>query len=156
MKKHGLSGDNWMQYFWLNQRNEPQRGYSDKEGEVYHYRSTVAGSKKLSEGDWFVYYMPGEYVLFGAGQIGNIKTSDEIEDKLGESSKLTDYYAHIDKYRPFDPPIPARSIKEKISFLRNRKGLSGVPQNSIYEISWEDYLTILEAADEADVVLGDG
>lgn len=134
-----------MGYFWLNQRAESSRAYQDKEGEVYHYRDTVPGSNKLSQGDWFVYYMPGEYVLFGAGRIGDI----EQEEVLG----MTNYYAIIEDYRPFDSYLSARDIKNEISFLRGRTGLSGVPQSSIYEIDWDDYLTVLYAANEEDLIL---
>jgi hypothetical protein len=134
-----------MNYFWLNQRSEDSRAYRDKEGKVYHYRDAVAGSRKLSQGDWFIYYMPGEYVLFGAGRIGTIET----EEGLGQ----TNYYASVEHYRPFDPQLSARDIKDDISFLRGRTGLSGVPQNSIYEIDRDDYLTILRAAGEEDLIL---
>ena len=134
-----------MTYFWLNQRSEDSGAYRDEEGEVYHYRDAVAGSQKLSESDWFIYYMPGEYVLFGAGRIGTIETKEEFNQ--------TSYHAKIEQYRPFDPHISARDIKENISFLRGRTGLSGVPQNSIYEIDRDDYLTILRAAGEADLIL---
>jgi len=136
-----------MSYFWLNQRSEDSRAYRDKEGDVYHYRDAVAGSRKLSRGDWFVYYMPGEFILFGAGRIGTIDT----EESLGH----TNYYANVECYRPFDPHISARDIKEDISFLCGRTGLSGVPQNSIYEIDRGDYFTILRAAGEEDLILDD-
>lgn len=134
-----------MGYFWLNQRSEDSGAYRDEEGEVYHYRDSVAGSKKLSKGDWFVYYMPGEYVLFGAGSIGDIDQEDGLNEK--------NYYASIENYRPFDPHISARNIKNEVSFLRGRTGLGGVPQNSIYEINRDDYLTILRAAGEEDLLL---
>jgi hypothetical protein len=148
-----------MGYYWLNQRREQKSGYSDVEGEVYHYRSTVAGSKQFSEGDWFVYYRPGEHVLFGAGRVAEIEVVGETEEQnnsiaaevqpnVPASRNITDYLAHMADYRPFEPPVSARKIKDEISFLRDRQGLSGVPQNSIYSIDREDYLKILEAAGE--------
>jgi hypothetical protein len=134
-----------MAYFWLNQQDEMQ-GYSDVEGELYHYRSNVPGHKKLSAGDYFVYYRLREYVIFGAGIIGEIETK---EIKSGqETGMLTDYYAHIGAYVDFDPALQVREIKNRISFLKERDGLRGVPQNSIYEISREDYAKILRTADE--------
>jgi len=152
-----------MGYYWLNQRPEQRSGYSDVEGEVYHYRSTVAGSKQFSEGDWFVYYRPGEHVLFGAGRVAEIeiagKTEEQVDSIVAEiqpsvpsSRDITDYLAHMTDYRPFEPPVSAREIKEDISFLRSRQGLSGVPQNSIYAVDRDDYLTILEAAGEEDLL----
>lgn len=134
-----------MPYFWLNQRDEIQ-GYSDVEGEVYHYRSNVPGHRKLSVGDYFVYYRPGKYVIFGAGTIGKIETREITPKK--ETGVLTDYYAHVDSYTAFDPALQVREIKDRISFLKDRDGLRGVPQNSIYEISRADYTEILRAADE--------
>jgi len=134
-----------MGYFWLNQRGETQ-GYSDVVGEVYNYRSNVPGHKKLAAGDYFVYYRPGEYVLFGAGIINDIETKEVSSS--GEDAALTDYYAHIDTYVEFEPPVRVREIKDQIPSLKHRDGLRGVPQNSIYEISREDYTAILHAADE--------
>jgi len=134
-----------MGYFWLNQRGESQ-GYSDVVGEVYNYRSNVPGHKKLAAGDYFVYYRPGEYILFGAGIIDDIETTEVSSS--GEDAALTDYYAHIDTYVEFEPPVRVREIKDQISFLKDRDGLRGVPQNSIYEISREDYSAILHVADE--------
>jgi hypothetical protein len=134
-----------MAYFWLNQRDETQ-GYSDVEGEVYHYRSNVPGHRKLSADDYFVYYRPGEYVIFGAGIIGDIETKEVTHGQ--EAGMLIDYYAHVDSYVEFDPSLQVREIKDRISFLKNRDGLRGVPQNSIYEISRKDYAEILQAAGE--------
>lgn len=133
-----------MAYFWLNQRDGTQ-GYSDVEGEVYHYRSNVPGHRKLSNGDSFVYYRPGEYVIFGAGTIDKIET-EEI-DREQETGMLTNYYAHVGTYTKIEPSLQVREIKDRISFLKDREGLRGVPQNSIYEISQEDYTEILEAAE---------
>lgn len=152
-----------MGYYWLNQRREQKSGYSDVEGEVYHYRSTVGGSNQLSESDWFVYYRPGEHILFGAGQVDEIEVIGEIEEQnnpiaaeiqpgVPDSRNITEYQAHIRNYRPFDPPVSARKIKEDISFLREKHGLNGVPQISIYSIDHEDYHTILNAAGELDLI----
>jgi hypothetical protein len=66
----------------------------------------------------------------------------------------TDYYAHIGTYREFSPPIKVRNIKQHISFLRNKDGLRGVPQHSIYEIDEDDFNTILEEANIKDVFSG--
>lgn len=113
-----------MRYFWLNQRESP--GYSDVVGKVYHYQNTVPGHKKLSAGDRFVYYRPGNYVIFGGGVIGEIepKPSDGADDSGG----LIDYFAKIESYWPFEPSIDVADIKSEISFLRSREGLRGVPK----------------------------
>lgn len=132
-----------MAYFWLNQREDYQ-GYGDVEGEVYNYRSNVPGHRKLSAGDRFVYYRPGEYVIFGGGTIGEIKT--EMADSEDEGGGLTEYYARVDKYQEVDPPLPVRDIKHKVSFLKDRDGLRGVPQNSIYEINRADFKSIATGA----------
>lgn len=141
-----------MAYFWLNQREDYQ-GYGDVEGEVYNYRSNVPGHRKLSAGDRFVYYRPGEYVIFGGGTIGEIET--ETADADGEGDVLTEYYAHVDEYREVDPAIPVRDIKHEISFLKDRDGLRGVPQNSIHEINRADFEAIAAAARIEDLLSGD-
>lgn len=138
-----------MTFFWLNQR-ENYRGYGDVVGEVYNYRSNVPGHKKLSAGDRFVYYRPGEYVIFGGGTIAEIET--ETSDSDREGNALTEYYAHIDNYRTVDPPVPVRDIKHKISFLKGRDGLRGVPQNSIYEIDRTDFEAIAVATGIEDLL----
>jgi hypothetical protein len=139
-------------YFWLNQREDYQ-GYGDVEGEVYNYRSNVPGHRKLSGGDRFVYYRPGEYVIFGGGTIGEIET--EAPDADQEGGGLTEYYAHVDEYREVDPPVPVRNIKHEISFLRDRDGLRGVPQNGIYEIVRADFEAIAAAAGIEDLLPGE-
>lgn len=138
-----------MGYFWLNQREDYQ-GYGDVEGEVYNYRSNVPGHRKLSAGDRFVYYRPGEYVIFGGGTIGKIKT--ETIDSDREGGTLTEHYAHVDDYYEVDPPVPVRDIKHDISFLKDRDGLRGVPQNSIYEIDRADFEAIVAAAEIEDLL----
>ncbi len=138
-----------MAYFWLNQQSST-KGYSDVIGEVYHYRSNVPGYKKLGPGDYFVYYRPGDYVIFGSGIIDEIETKELTSDQ--ETETLAEYYAHIDTYDEFDPPLQVREIKDEISFLQNREGLRGVPQNSIYEISRSDFTIIVEAAGRVDLV----
>ena len=154
-----------MGYYWLNHRKEDKSGYRDTEGEIYHYRSNVPGSKEFSEGDWFVYYRPGKYVLFGAGRVAEIEVIEEREESnntvaaevqpnVPTTRSLTDYFAHMENYRPFDPPVSARKIKEDISFLREKSGLNGVPQSSIYSIDQKDYLAILRAAGEEDLLEG--
>ncbi|MFC7007776.1 hypothetical protein [Halalkalicoccus salilacus] len=132
-----------MAFFWLNQREDYQ-GYGDVEGEVYNYRSNVPGHRKLSAGDRFVYYRPKKYVIFGGGTIGEIET--ETTDVDEEGYVLTEYYAYINEYREVDPPVPVRDIKHEISFLKDRDGLRGVPQNSIYEIDCADFKAIAAAA----------
>lgn len=138
-----------MAYFWLNQR-EQSRGYSDIEGEVYNYRSNVPGSKKLSAGDRFVYYRPGEYTIFGGGVVSEIETEDVTDH---DDQAFKEYYAYLEDYHEFDPPIQVRELKNEISFLRDRDGLRGVPQNSIYEISADDFRTIVETAGVGDSLL---
>jgi len=139
-------------YFWLNQREDYQ-GYGDVKGEVYNYRSNVPGHRKLSAGDRFVYYRPGEYVIFGGGTIGEIEIKTADADR--EGGGLTEYYAHVDEYREVDPPVPVRDIKHEISFLKDRDGLRGVPQNSIYEIDREDFEAIAAAAGIEDLLPGE-
>lgn len=147
-----------MGYYWLNQRGADESNYRDVEGEVYHYRSSVAGSQQLSEGDWFIYYRPGEYVLFGAGKIGEIEEIGQIEEwnnsiaaqiqaNVPETRNITEYHAHIQEYHSFEPEVKVRDIKDKISFLKGKRGLNGVPQNSIYSISADDFFTMIEAAE---------
>lgn len=138
-----------MGYFWLNQREDYQ-GYGDVEGEVYNYRSNVPGHRKLSAGDRFVYYRPGEYVIFGGGLIGKIETETIGSDR--EGGTLTEYYAHVDDYHEVDPPVPVRDFKHEISFLKDRDGLRGVPQNSIYEIDLSDFGTIVAEAGIEDLL----
>jgi hypothetical protein len=146
-----------MGYFWLNQRNADESNYSDEEGKIYHYRSNVPGSKQLSAGDWFVYYRPGEYVLFGAGQVAEIEVHEqttekvnpiaaELQPNVGAERTITSYHAHLTNYHPFDPPLHLRKIKGDISFLQGRTGYSGVPQNSIRKVDEGDFRTILSAA----------
>lgn len=138
-----------MRFFWLNQRQQGQ-GYSDVIGEVYNYRSNVPGHKRLAAGDYFVYYWPGEYVLFGAGQVETIETRSI--GSTDNTQGLTEYNAHIGQYVEFEPHVSVRDIKNHISFLQDREGLRGVPQNSIYEISQDDYMTILAAAGHSNLV----
>lgn len=127
-------------YFWLNQKDEGS-GYRDKTGEIYHYRGNTPGSKQLSEGDRFVYYRPGAFVIFGTGKIGEIETNQK-----NKSGIHTEYYASIEEYQKIEPPIQVREIKEKIPFLRERNGLSGVPQSGIRQIDKEIFETILKEA----------
>ena len=77
-----------MAFFRLNQREDYQ-GYGDVEGEMYNYRSNVPGHRKLSAGDRFVYYWPGEYVIFGGGTIGEIETETTSSSVNSRSSSGT-------------------------------------------------------------------
>jgi hypothetical protein len=120
---------------------------------VYNYRSNVPGHRKLSAGDRFVYYRAGGYVIFGGGTIGEIETETADADREGDI--LTEYYAHVDEYREVDPPVPVRDIKHEISFLKDRDGLRGVPQNSIYEIDRADFEAIAAAAGIEDLLSGE-
>ncbi|MCT9095166.1 EVE domain-containing protein [Haloarchaeobius sp. HME9146] len=133
-----------MKYFWLNQKDSDSSPYKDEEGQVYHYREYTPGYKQLSTGDRFVYYRPGKHVLFGTGTIGDV---EQREWGMGDGTEThIEYYAHIENYRPFDPELNVREIKNQISFLQDRNGLSGVPQNSIRRLDKDDFLTIIEAA----------
>jgi hypothetical protein len=137
-----------MKYFWLNQKEPNESNFYDDIGEVYHYRGGTPGANQISEDDRFVYYRPGEYVIFGTGTIDHIEQRDRYPDS--ESKAVTDYVAHIRDYQPFDPPIRLKGIgnsnvKNKISFLKDKRGLNGVPQHSIHQISKKDFYLILES-----------
>lgn len=139
-----------MAYFWLNQRPTGRSGYHDEVGEVYHYRGSTPGKHQLSEGDIFIYYRPGDYVIFGTGEIDYIERQKINPDS--ESELKMDYFAHITEYQPFDPPIRLKGdngsdLQNTISFLKDRLGLTGVPQHSIHEISEEDFNRIIEAGE---------
>jgi len=140
-----------MAYFWLNQKGSDGSNYHDEVGEVYHYRGNTPGANQLSEGDKFIYYRPGDYVIFGAGEIDYIERKERDLDS--ESGVAVDYYAHITGYQSFDPPVRLKGVNEsalknKISFLKDRPGLTGVPQHSIHEISEEDFEIIIEAGEK--------
>lgn len=138
-----------MAFFWLNQKTAKDSTYHDDVGEVYHYRGTTPGAKQLSEGDKFVYYRPGAYEIFGTGEIAQI---DKEENNPENTSGITThYYAHIQNYTPFDPPLILKGVgetdlKSRLSFLKDRPGLTGVPQHSIHEISEDDFEMIIDAA----------
>ena len=100
-----------------------------------------------------MYYRRGEYVIFGGGTIGEIKS--KMADADREGSSLTEYYAHVDEYREVDPPVPVRDIKYKIFFLKERDGLRDVPKNSIYEINRVDFEAITAAAGIEDLLPGE-
>lgn len=57
-----------MGYCWLNQRGAEESNYRDIEGEVYHYRSSVAGSKQLSEGAGLSTIVPGSTYCLAQGR----------------------------------------------------------------------------------------
>jgi hypothetical protein len=140
-----------MAYFWLNQKGTEGSNYHDEVGEVYHYRGNTPGATQLSAGDKFIYYRPGDYVIFGFGEIDHIER--EERDHNSESGVTSDYFAHITNYQPFEPPIKLKGVNEsglknKISFLKDKPGLTGVPQHSIHQISGEDFETIIEAGDK--------
>jgi len=138
-----------MTYFWLNQKASDDSNYRDEVGEVYHYRGTTPGAQQLEPEDRFVYYRPGDFELFGTGEIGQIeKEETDPEDMTGVT---THFYAHIQNYTPFDPPIILKGVgqsdlKDRLSFLKNKPGLTGVPQHSIHEISEDDFERILNTA----------
>ncbi|AUX09261.1 hypothetical protein AArcSl_1632 [Halalkaliarchaeum desulfuricum] len=137
-----------MAYFWLNQKETDGSNYYDEIGEVYHYRENTPGYTQLSAGDEFVYYRPGECKLFGTGEIDRIEKETRNPDA---DSAVVEYFAHIISYQPFDPPIHLRDnpgVTDEISFLREKPGLTGVPQHSIHQISREDFETILAAAEK--------
>lgn len=140
-----------MAYYWLNQKNSDESNYHDKVGEVYHYRENTPGANQLGEGDRFVYYRPGDHELFGAGKIERI---EKKENSLATESGIpNNYFAYISDYRPFEPPLRLKGVgehkvKDKISFLRSKPGLAGVPQHSIHEISEKDFIVILEAVEQ--------
>ncbi|WP_058825756.1 hypothetical protein [Haloferax sp. Q22] len=140
-----------MAYFWLNQKGTEGSNYHDEVGEVYHYRGNTPGANQLSEGDKFIYYRPGDYVIFGAGEIDHIER--EERDLDSESGVAVDYFAHITNYQSFDPPIRLKGVnestlKDEISFLKDKPGLTGVPQHSIHQMSQEDFETIIEAGEK--------
>lgn len=140
-----------MAYFWLNQKKTDGSNYHDEIGEVYHYRGNTPGANQLSEGDKFIYYRPGKYVIFGAGKIDHIEREERGLDS--ESVVAVEYFAHITNYQSFDPPIRLKGVNEsalknKISFLKHKPGLTGVPQHSIHQMSQEDFEVIIEAGEK--------
>lgn len=137
-----------MAYFWLNQRSTDRSRYKDEVGEMYHYRGNTPGRNQLSEEDRFIYYRPGDYVIFGTGEIDYIEQQET--NPISESKLKIDYFAHITEYQSFDPPIRLKNtngnnLQNTISFLKDRPGLTGVPQHSIHKISEEDFKRIIEA-----------
>jgi hypothetical protein len=64
-----------------------------------------------------------------------------------------DYFAHITNYQSFNPPIRLKGVnestlKDKISFLKDKPGLTGVPQHSIHQLSREDFKVIIETGEK--------
>lgn len=165
-----------MAYFWLVQNRSGGKSYQDEEGKVYHYRGTVGGADKLSEGDLVVLYDSYRYsqVIFGAGRVTRIegylnlegpesrRPVDEIprsgEDLLKYLSDydldevpppdetVAEYFAHIDEYREIEPPADAHSLEDDLSFLKDSPGVTGIPEVSIFELSQKDFSLIIEAA----------
>lgn len=165
-----------MAYFFLIQDRSGSKSYQDEEGKVYHYRGTVGGAEKLSEGDYVVLYDSYRYsqVIFGAGRVTRIegylrfegsdaiRPVDEIprsgEDLLEYLSKyeldevpppdetVAEYFAHIGEYHEIEPPVDVHSLEDELSFLKDSPGVTGIPEVSIYELTLKDYLTIIEAA----------
>lgn len=99
-----------------------------------------------------MYYRPGKHVILGGGIIANIETEKTAHDTA--DSTLTEYYTHIDHYHEVYPPLEVRGLRNRISFLKDGDGLRGVPQNSIYEISRQDFEATAEASG-IDAVLPD-
>lgn len=140
-----------MGYLWLNQKATDGSNYQDEVGEVYHYRGNTPGVKQLSEGDKFIYYRPGDYVIFGTGEIDHIER--EERDVNSESSVTVDYFAYVTDYQSFEPPIRLKGVnesglKDEISFLKDKPGLTGVPQHSIHKIPEEDFEAIIEMGEK--------
>lgn len=86
------------------------------------------------------------------GQIeeSNNSAAAQIQTNVPETRSITEYHAHIQEYHSFEPEVKVRNVKDEISFLRDKQGLNGVPQNSIYSISADDFFTMIEAADIKD------
>lgn len=136
-----------MNHYWLNQRSPDRSAYENDVGRMYHYRGNTPGANQLEKGDLVVYYQPGDHLLLGAGQVSEI----EVNDLGGESNATTNYYAYIRNYVPFEPEIVLKGIgeatlKNELSFLKDKEGIRGVPQHSIHKISREDYELILDTA----------
>lgn len=170
-----------MAYFWLMQNRSGRKSYQDEEGKVYHYRGTVGGADKLSEGDFVVFYDSHRYsqVIFGAGRVTKIEgylrfegpealrpideiprsgedlleyLSDyELDDVPPPDETVAEYFAHIGEYHEIDPPVDVHSLEDDLSFLRDTPGVKGIPEASIYELNLKDYFAILEAAGLDDV-----
>lgn len=127
------------EYYWLNQRPEEDSNYKDSVGDSYHFTDKNRSGKSINQGDRFLYYLPGDHLIFGQGTFG------EIERVTGNASdSIQHYIAHIDVYEEINPPTNVREIREKISFLRTRIGLRGVPQESIRSIPEEDFKKLIE------------
>lgn len=128
------------QYYWLNQRPEEDSHYQDSVGDAYHFTDKNRGGKSIEKGDRFLYYLPGDHLIFGQGVFGEVKKATDDNSDTREH-----YIAHIDVYEEVEPPTNVREIREEISFLRNQKGLRGVPQESIRAISEKEFKKLIES-----------
>ncbi|MFB6185376.1 MAG: hypothetical protein ABEI86_00710 [Halobacteriaceae archaeon] len=79
-------------------------------------------------------------------------TRSPLKYNVPETRSITEFNAHIQEYHPFEPEVKVKEIKDEISFLRDKRGLNGVPQNSIYSISADDFFTMIEAAGIGDEI----
>lgn len=142
-------------FLWLNQKAERNSSYRDKHGHVYHFRGGIPGYKIIDEGCRFIYYQPETQSFIGTGRIAEIETqtpelvADQPEN--GIPPFMINYYAYIDDYRAFDPPVSAREVKDQIPMLCKKAGLRGVPQHGITKIDRRNFEAILAAADSEKV-----
>lgn len=127
------------EYYWLNQRAEEDSKYEDSVGDSYHFTGRNKTGKNINQGDRFLYYLPGDHLIFGQGVFGKV---ERLTSNASDSRQH--YIAHIDTYREVNPPTNVREIREEIPFLRARTGLRGVPQESIRSISKKDFNKLIQ------------
>jgi len=172
-----------MAYFWLIQNRSGSKSYEDIEGKIYHYRGTVSGADKLSESDLVVFYnsQRRSQSIFGVGRVTKIegylsfegpsarRPVDQIPRNAAElieyfseydldevpppNETVAEYFAHVGDYYEIEPPLDAHEVEDKLSFLKDKSGISGIPQVSIYELSKHDFNIILDAAGLSDINL---
>jgi hypothetical protein len=125
-------------YYWLNQRPDETNNYEDEIGDFYHFTDRNRAGKSIEPGDRFLYYLPGEHIIFGHGVFGDIEELPDEEPDVREHYKVD-----IVEYEEISTPVNARDIREEISFLKREKGLRGVPQESIRAIPKEDFVKLI-------------
>lgn len=114
-----------MAYFWLVQNRSGRKSYQDEEGKVYHYRGTVGGADKLSEGDLVVLYDSYRYsqVIFGAGRVTRIEGYLNFEgpesrrpvDEIPRSGE--DLLKYLSDFDLDEVPLPEETVAEYFAHI---------------------------------------